>query len=248
MALAHADRDGRLPGEAPELGFACYAALLCRYKWTLQDVQKIIDDLVKVGLWRLMKDMDGKLYLEIVNFDKHQQGMRYEREPVSSFRVMPTIAGNCRKLTAEVEVQGKLKRREGGGEMNHHPIDEQLEKRRGVIERSGGAIQEAHMITPSVISGFRKAHPSGNSAPVRNWDRRWIEDNAAALSQIKDMDLFWVRALESSRDGETMEQIGTRALLSPAILNGNGNGKHDEEAAKRFQEAKEWVAKYGSGS
>ena len=83
--ITHADVDGRVYGD-PEL---VKAMIFPRQKEiTIEDVERFIRQWVDAGMidWY---EVDGEKFIQFLNFEKHQVGIRRDKEPVSSIPENP---------------------------------------------------------------------------------------------------------------------------------------------------------------
>lgn len=79
--VAHADRDGRLPGN-PRVLRAVVCPLL---DVSTSQIAEAIKDLVKCRLVKTYDTADGTTAIQIAKFRAHQQGIRYSREAPSKY-------------------------------------------------------------------------------------------------------------------------------------------------------------------
>ena len=85
--ITHADCEGRIYGDpaiVKSLIFPRQAEI------SIEMVQGFIDEWEAAGLIKIY-EAEGDIYIEFPNFDKHQVGLRKDREPASN---IPTNSGN----------------------------------------------------------------------------------------------------------------------------------------------------------
>jgi ribosomal protein S16 len=77
-----ADREGRITGE---LGYLTSKLFPRRREITLEMVRGFIQEWADAGFLVWYEDKEGKRALQLINFEKHQRGLRKDREPESEF-------------------------------------------------------------------------------------------------------------------------------------------------------------------
>lgn len=83
--LTHADREGRTYGDPIIVRSVVFPR---QESISLQDIESYIKEWVEVGLVNWY-EVDGEMYIEFPNFDKHQVGLRKDKEPLSTIPQNP---------------------------------------------------------------------------------------------------------------------------------------------------------------
>ena len=100
-----ADREGRVIGE-PEMLLA--QIFPRRRDVKVDDMEKFIDEWVTAGFIIVYIGSDGDKVIQLINFEKHQTGLRKDREPESSF----DNPEDCRIIAGKLPEENPVKLRE----------------------------------------------------------------------------------------------------------------------------------------
>lgn len=107
--IAHLDAEGRMRGDS----LAIKALVVPKRAWSLRKIEKYLTNMQQLGLI-VIYSRDGMRWLTMPNFEKHQQGLRKDREGQSQIPA-PTPAElrqhsgrTPATLRTEVEVEGKV--------------------------------------------------------------------------------------------------------------------------------------------
>jgi DnaD/phage-associated family protein len=106
--ITTADKEGRTVGE-PELLLAMLFPR--RFDVTPEMMTGFIQEWTDAGFVVVYQASDGDQYLQFVNFEKHQVGLRKDREPKSDYESPDKcriIAGSLREITAEMRVNDNV--------------------------------------------------------------------------------------------------------------------------------------------
>lgn len=95
-----ADREGRVAGDPPYLKSLLFPR---RYDITPDDIQEFILEWVDAGFVIWYECNNGEKALRLVNFEKHQKGLRKDRETQSKF----DDPKNCKILAGDLTINGK---------------------------------------------------------------------------------------------------------------------------------------------
>ena len=107
--IPHLDCEGRTYGEAGVVK----AMVVPRHNWSNNRVEKYLTEMEKLGLIARYS-LNGNRYLFAPNFDKHQVGLRKERESQSKIPPPPPelVRSNDGKSPIEIKEEVKLKSKE----------------------------------------------------------------------------------------------------------------------------------------
>jgi hypothetical protein len=177
-----ADREGRVTGEPDMLLAQLFPRRLNEI--TPDDIEGFINEWVNAGFVIWYEGSDGDKVLQLVNFEKHQVGMRKMREPTSSFR----DPENCRIIAGSVPEHIPLNRIEenvnvngNSGENSDIAFQEVWEQETGSLVSSPTAfigmlaVFAKEGVTPEIYrTAIREQKASGkypvtNPTSVKNW-------------------------------------------------------------------------------
>jgi len=129
--ITHLDCEGRTYGDPAIVKSLIFPR---RTDITVEMVKGYIQDWLNAGLI-ILYESDDDLYIQFPNFDKHQVGLRKDREPASS---IPDLAEDCRiiagKYPAEVKlikdklIKGQKTAEEAEQIQKHREIDDYFKK------------------------------------------------------------------------------------------------------------------------
>ncbi len=102
--IPHLDCEGRTYGEAGVVK----AMVIPRHNWSNKRVEKYLTEMEKLGLIARYS-LNGNSYLFAPNFDKHQVGLRKERESQSKIPPPPPDLVRSDDGVSPIEIKGKEK-------------------------------------------------------------------------------------------------------------------------------------------
>jgi hypothetical protein len=105
--ITHADREGRTYGDPSIVKSLVFPRL--DDKVTSKDVEGFIEEWHSLGLV-VWYEVDGDKFIEFPNFEKHQLGMKKEREPASTIPAnsVGKHQEDCRKIAGRLPAEVKL--------------------------------------------------------------------------------------------------------------------------------------------
>jgi len=89
LALAHGDRDGRLSADPDDILDEVVPAVARDKGWDVDMVTGLREELHRAQLWLFYVDHQEREVAAILRWEKHQRGMRYDREAPSRFGPPP---------------------------------------------------------------------------------------------------------------------------------------------------------------
>lgn len=143
MLVPHTDREGCIDGRPAVLK----ATAIPMLSWSDKRLTAALEDLAGVGLISHMLTECEQPVIQLTNFNRHQQGMKYDRETASKFGPLRSRSGvgpDVRRIRSE-QVEGKV---EGKVEVKVEVKEPPLVPPRGGSTRRKSKLSDAWEPTP----------------------------------------------------------------------------------------------------
>lgn len=191
-----ADKEGRVIGE-PEMLLALLFPR--RRDITVSQMEAYIDEWINAGFVFMFLGNDGDRVLQLVNFEKHQVGLRKDKEPDSAY----DCPDNCRIIAGKIPENVRVNRIEEEVKLNRNGMEEEVEaEENGKDEPAPASDPDLEGITPFTRDEVDEERElatiymnvTGNMGlPVKQTDRK------ALIESLRD--------IHANKNSHTMEYL-----------------------------------------
>jgi hypothetical protein len=148
--ISLADREGRVVGEPDLLLAQLFPRRLGEI--TSDDIEGFIREWVQAGFVIWYEGKDGDRVLQLVNFEKHQVGLRKERETASSF----DKPEDCRIIDGELPEQSPVNVKLSKDKLSN-PKTDLFDSCKQIYEQKKGLLVTDGQAFTQMINNFKKA-------------------------------------------------------------------------------------------